>query len=319
MLPMVSLLLLAAVVSSPPAESRTRARFLMGTICEITSPDARETEAAFAEAARIERELLSTWKEESELARLNARRGMQVSPELWQLLSTAREWSEKTGGAFNPLIRPLIDCWQTRKEGALPSMTALTAAREKTELANLTFPTAQRVVLLNGATLEEGAFGKGYALDRMLSLFADSPRAVLNFGGQISVKGRATVTVADPRRRDHPIAELTLADGSLSTSSGSERSFAAGGRTLSHILDPRSGEALAPRGSVSVIASSGFEADILSTALYVMGSAAGLRWSNANGVAAAFVDTDHSIQLSGEFRRRAEDFTLVDSHFHIKE
>lgn len=311
-------LLLTSFVS-PGAKEQTRARFLMGTICQITSASDRETEAAFTEAARIEQRLLSTWSDQSELARLDASGAMNVSPELWQLLSTARQWSEKTGGTFNPLVRPLIDCWQTRGAGALPSAGALKIARAKTALENLTFPSSQRVELLNGAAVEEGAFGKGYALDRMLALFVTSPNAVLNFGGQISVKGRSIVNLADPRRRDHAIAELSLTDASLSTSSGSERSFVAGGHTFSHLLDPRNGEALPPTGSVSVIASSGLEADILSTALYVMGSAEGIGWANDHSVAAAFIGMDGSVHLTRKFRQRAEGFALVDSHFHLEE
>lgn len=310
--------LLAAVSPERPVEV-TRARFLMGTVCEITSSSGDQTEAAFAEAARVERELLSTWKTGTELERLNASGSAEVSPELWTLLSVAAQWSERTGGAFNPLVRPLIDCWKTRGAGALPSAGELAAARAKAAPGNLTFPSARSIALLNGAAVEEGAFGKGYALDRMLEAFKGSPAVVLNFGGQIAVSGRTEVTIADPSRRDQAVARLELTDASLSTSSGSERSFTIRGRTFSHILDARSGEALPPRGSVSVIATSGLEADILSTALYVMGTEEGLRWSNAHGVAAAFVDLDRSVHLSHEFLRRADGFAMMDSHFHIKE
>ena len=313
-----SLLLLAAAT---PASSQplTRARFVMGTVCEITAPDDREIEAAFSQALRIDRELLSTWKEQSELARLNARGTAVVSPELWDLLAVASDWSKRTAGAFNPLVRPIIDCWQTRGAGAVPDENTLAVARAKTAIANLTFQPPSTIALLNGAAIEEGAFGKGYALDQMLAVFESGSDAVLNFGGQLSVKGQAMVTIADPRKRDHAIAELILENASLSTSSGSEKSFIAGGRSFSHLLDPRSGEALAARGSVSVIARSGLQADILSTALYVMGSVEGLRWSDQHGVAAMFIDSDDSIRLSREFRRVAGGFSIIDSHFQTKE
>ena len=64
------------------------------------------------------------------------------------------------------------------------------------------------------------------------------------------------------------------------------------GRVFTHIFDPRTGEALPPRGSVSVVASSALVADIQSTALYVMGVDDGLRWADANGVAALFITRD---------------------------
>ena len=114
--------------------------------------------------------------------------------------------------------------------------------------------------------------------------------AVLNFGGQILVRSAAPVTIADPRHRDRAVVALTIHDASLSTSSGSEKSFVVNGRRFTHIFDPRTGEALPPRGSVSVIANTATEADILSTALYVMGRDEGLRWANEHAVAALFID-----------------------------
>ena len=311
-----SLLLLAV---TPPAlpEPLTRARYVMGTVCEITASSDHAIDAAFAEGIRIENELLSTWKGESELARLNSAGAATVSPELWDLLAIAREWSDRTGGAFNPLVRPLIDCWQTRGTGAVPDAITLASARAKTAIGNLTMRAPRTILLAHGATIEEGAFGKGYALDRMLALLPEEANPILNFGGQISVRGSATVTIADPRRRDRAIVELTLTNASLSTSSGSEKFFVAGGRRFSHILDPRTGEALPPRGSVSVIANSGLEADILSTALYVMGDADGLRWADAHDAAALFVGADNAIHLSRRFRQIAAGFSLLDSHVHV--
>lgn len=312
-----ALVLLAATQTAPPA-ALTRARFLMGTVCEITATSDSGIEAAFAEARRIESELLSTWGETSELARLNASTQAEVSPELWSLLVIARDWSEKSGGAFNPLVRPLLDCWQLRGAGTVPTPSALAAAQAKSSMTNLSLRAGNRAVLENGAALEEGAFGKGYALDRMLAVIGGGP-VTLNFGGQVAVRGHAPVSIADPENRDRAVAELFLENASLSTSSGSEKFFVVEGRAFSHLLDPRTGQALPPRGSVSVIAASALDADILSTALYVMGCEEGLRWANEHDVAAAFIDRDHSIRLSHSFGRRAGRLTILNPHFHIKE
>jgi len=85
-------------------------------------------------------------------------------------------------------------------------------------------------------------------------------------------------------RRNKSVVGLTLANASLSTSSASEKTFEVsdknGAQRFSHIFDPRTGQALPPRGSVSVVADEALTADILSTALYVMGEDEGLRWAN---------------------------------------
>jgi thiamine biosynthesis lipoprotein len=97
--------------------------------------------------------------------------------------------------------------------------------------------------------------------------------AALDAGGQWRVFGAkaCSLWVAHPADRDRPAVLVAMRDGSLSTSAQSERFVRAGGRRIGHVLDPRTGQPLATRASVSVWASSGTRADALSTALLVMG------------------------------------------------
>jgi thiamine biosynthesis lipoprotein len=295
------IVLVATVISVGTAQAAVthRARFLMGTVCEVTlaSADADEIDQAFAEAERVEA-MLSTWREESELSRVN-RGAAQPSAELRMLLDTALDWSRRTNGTFNPRVKSLIDVWQSRGEGTLPATSAIAAA-------------------LQSAQIEEGAFGKGYAIDRMLARIS-TRGAMINFGGQIAARGTLRVTIADPTDRQRAILGFTLRDASLSTSSGSEKTFVVAGHTYSHLLDPRSGQALPPRGSASAIADQALVADILSTALYVMGEDEGLRWADANGVAAIFITPTRHIRLSAKARERARGLELLDRNFSVKD
>jgi thiamine biosynthesis lipoprotein len=274
----------------------TRAQYLMGTVCEISAPESAKIDAAFAEGARIEA-MISTWREDSELSRLNrAWKAAAVPPhskELFELLKTVDEWRVRTDGAFDPRLGALIALWDMRGSGRVPTPEAIRAAPR--------------------TVYEEGAFGKGYALDRMLAVLGAGD-AVLNFGGQLAVRGAHRVAIADPEDRAKPILELTIRDASLSTSSGSEKTFVSGGRRFSHILDPRTGQALPPRGSVSVIAADALTADVLSTALYVMGPEAGLRWAREHGVTALFIDRK-TITTSA----RVEDLHVLDRNFKVKD
>lgn len=302
---------------SASATEISRARYLMGTTCEITAGSEAEIEAAFSEAQRIEA-LLSTWTDRSELARLNRVGSAVVVPELYTLLKTCVAWSERTDGAFNPLMRPLVDLWRTREEGELPLRDALRVAVGSVDRSNVRFAGSSMIELRSGARFEEGGFGKGYAIDRMLQAIA-SPSAVINFGGQIAVRGSVRVAIADPTRRERPVLELTLENESLSTSSGSEKTFTAQGRIFSHIIDPRSGEALPPRGSASAICGDALTADILSTALYVMGPDAGLQWADEHRVAAVFITSSNEIRLSTAFGERARRPAVIDNHFTLKD
>jgi len=299
-------LIVALTLTSSIAQAATteRARYLMGTVCEIATTPGHEAgiESAFAEASRIET-LLSTWIEGSELSRVN-RGESEPGPELRALLGEVVQWSARTGGAFDPRVKSLIDVWRTREDGALPDAHAIQAARCGASSSRCAF--------------EEGAFGKGYAIDRMLARI-DAPEAMIDFGGQVAVRGTLRVTIADPQDRSRPVAALILEDASISTSSGSEKTFEVGGRRFSHILDPRTGEALPPRGSVSVIAADALSADILSTALYVMGEDDGLRWADANGVSAVFITPSHRIRRSAAARERVRGLEAIDRNFTIKD
>src|SRR5258708_35070868 len=121
---------------------------------------------------------------------------------------------------------------------------------------------------------------------------------VFNVGGQFLARGSVRVTVAHPVHRVRPLVALTLTNALLSTSSGSEKAFLVDGVRFSHILDPSTGMALPPRGSVSVIHKSAFIADALSTALYVMGADRGMVWARADGVTAIFISETGEMKTS---------------------
>lgn len=197
---------------------------------------------------------------------IRVNRGAEPGPELRALLARAGDWSRKTGGAFDPR-------WREKVHG------------EK--------------------GFEAGAFGKGYALDRMLALTRGD--ATIDFGGQLIVRGSRGVAIAAPDDRARPVLELTLTDASLSTSGNSEQP--------GHIYDPRTGKSLPGRGSVSVIAGDALTADILSTALFVMGDEEGLRWADAHGVAAIFITESKTVRRSA----RAPRVILLDPEYTIKD
>jgi thiamine biosynthesis lipoprotein len=279
----------------------SRARYLMGTECRIEGPleglTEEQIEAAFAEIARVEG-FLSTWTPESELSKLNRSEPgstVAVSRELATVLSEAMQWAHGTGGAFNPLVGPLVELWRLREEGALPPDEQIRAAAERSEL-NLLSVDLERstVVRHDGAQVEEGGFGKGYALDRAVASLrsAGAASGLIDFGGQISFFGfddGLSVSIAHPGDRQRAALTIVLEEGSVSTSSGSERTFEVNGVRFSHLIDPRNGRALPPRGSVTVVHPSGLTADILSTALYVLGPDEGLAWADEHDISVIFL------------------------------
>lgn len=259
-------------------------------------------------------DLLSTWREDTELSRLNrAPAGVPtvVSPELVALLVEARGWFADTGGAFDPVVGALVDAWDLRGEGRRPDPAALEAARRASGFGVVALDPESGTVcrLADPARVDAGGFGKGVALRRaarrLHSLGVEE--ALLDFGGQILAVGGPDggwrVTVAHPARRHDPAAALRVSDRSVATSGGSERFVRVGGRTLSHIVDPRTGVPVSPWGSVTVVAEDPVAADALSTALFVMGPAEALRWAAGRDAYGVLVLTDGPDGLEARWNR----------------
>jgi thiamine biosynthesis lipoprotein len=132
-----------------------------------------------------------------------------------------------------------------------------------------------------GAGIDEGAWGKGYALDRAVAALrrAGVRQAVLDLGGQVYALGPAAVVVADPTSRGRAMVSLPVADASVSTSGNSERGLTVGGARIGHLIDPRTGRPAPDFGSATAVAPSGLAADALSTAFFVLGPQKGLELS----------------------------------------
>lgn len=277
-----SLLLPLFAVAAPPSQRQV---YAMGTrlTVQLEGPAA---EAALAEVERIEA-ACSTWRPGSHWSRLNATAGawQPLDQEWLQLLDRAQAWSRRTGGAFDPVLRALLQARGVRPDG--PGQGGHGCSLLELD------PARGRARLLQGAGIEEGAFLKGYALDAARRASA-ATCGWLDLGGQLLAWGRPLrVEIADPRRRQVPRVALDLRDASLSTSGCSER-----GR---HLVDPRTGAACPNWGSVSVVAPSAFDADVLSTALYVLGPEAGLAWAECNHLPALFLFADGHHRASGTF------------------
>ena len=298
-LPLAALILQAAeTLPSPALDRRVLA---MGTeLCLHLEGDvdlAKASEAALAETARLEA-ACSTWEPASIWSRLNGAQGraIRINPEWMALLGQMKDWSSRTGGAFDPVLAALMGAWGVRQGGSTPEPDALLRARRASGAALLELDGPAGTARLTDplAGIEEGGFLKGYALDRMRKT-SRVPSGWIDFGGQILAWGRRRrVAIADPVHRQRPRLNLDLRDGSLSCSGTSER-----GR---HILDPRSGELCPAWGATAVVASDALTADVLSTALYVLGPDAGLVWAERHAVAAAFLLNDGSLRMTRSFQ-----------------
>lgn len=247
------------------------------------------SEAAVRAVAAVEARL-STWRDDTELARLNrAPVGERValSAELARDLEGARELWRASGGAFDPGVGALVAAWGLRSGGRRPTDAEVETALAAGGLAGFELEGRSAVRTHPAASLEEGGFGKGVGLDAAGAALAGAGATwgALDLGGQVALVGATPEQVfalADPRDRQRPVLELTVEGGSFATSGSSERGIVVDGVRRAHVLDPRSGRPADDFGSVTVWAADATTADALSTALFVMGPERGLAWAAAH-------------------------------------
>lgn len=181
---------LAALLGSPALGAVARTgQPVMGTVLEVTVVAAEEAtarrlaEEAVAEARRWE-EVLTTWRPEGELARLNAHAGrgrVVVSPALRAVLERMQELTAATAGAFDPTIGGVVRLWRGAKSPAAGEFEALGPVG----IAGVLALDAGGARLAAGAELDAGGIGKGIALDAIVERLraGGAEAAFVDFGG----------------------------------------------------------------------------------------------------------------------------------------
>ncbi len=309
------------------AEELTRAQYVMGTLLRVslTGRDKaaldRTADAVFDEVGRWDR-LLSTYKPDSEVSRINAAapEGAAVSSDTLRALRSALEWARRTGGAFDPTAGALIRAWGFETPTPrVPEPADVKAALSRVGHEKVRWNASALSVQLplRGMALNFGAIGKGWALDRALekvSSAGGADQVVMDFGGQLLFwSARPRVWPAALRAPGAVPSFDVKGSGSLATSAASEHFFTAAGpkdgrggrpRRYGHILDPRTGYPASACESVTVWAPAAEAADALSTALFVMGPREGLAWADQEGVAARFVFEEEGKGLGAAASRK---------------
>ena len=275
-----------------------------------------------AELGRIEG-LMSTYDPHSELSRFNqAPTGvpMRVSADLADVVDAAFSIAERTGGAFDATVAPLVGLWGFGADAArrTPGVEAVENALRLVGYRRIAHrrdpPSLEK---RRPATLDLSGIAKGFAVDRVAGLLDEArcPAYLIEFGGEIRTSGQPPgggswrIGVASPAGPDR-VGTLTLETGALATSGDYRQYREADGVRISHIIDPRTGHPVVHRlASVTVVADTAMSADAFATALLVMGEVEAHRFAQDEGLAALFVvraEAGFEVFLSDAIRAHVE-------------
>jgi thiamine biosynthesis lipoprotein len=304
----------------------TASREVLGTAITLTvwgdDPAALPlaTEKAFAEMARVEA-ALDPYDATSAIAAINA------SPYGWHdAPPPATRILDRIGRLgmarwFSPTLLAVTRLYDFGGRGSVPATAQLAAATAAAASAasELSTDTADRYprrmtlgptppTMPPGSTimtpaLDFGGAAKGLAIDGAVAELRAAPgvRAVMvTAGSSTQVWGAKPdgepwrIGIEDPRDTGRVIAVIgSPGPGpvNVSTSGDYQLFFERDGVRYHHILDPATGRPARGLRSLTVYGSlSGLDADILSTALFVMGPSPAREWATRNGVGLYMVD-----------------------------
>ncbi len=245
---------------------------------------------------------MSTWREDSELSRLN-RHGtdpFDLSPALREVFAAALQMNLRSGGALDVTVGPLVNAWGFGSEsGQAPGEEELEAIRARI---------GHDKIHLNGNALikerpdiwcDLSAIAKGYAVDQVAEALAEDGFSdyMVEVGGEIRTLGNNSeglpwrIGIERPAlgrgslHRIVPIIDLSMA------TSGDYRNYKEEeGVRVSHIMDPRTGEPVDHRlASVTVLDERCMWADAWATALLVLGLEEGRKLAEREEIAALFL------------------------------
>jgi thiamine biosynthesis lipoprotein len=286
----------------PPAPAArphavVRTHDTMGTRIELTAStaDTATAERAFAEVfAEFDRldSLLSVWKPESEIVRLNTAAGRQpvtVGADTLAVLRIARQVSEWTEGAFDVTFGALTGLWKfdaQDKDGSVPDPREVADRLPLVNYRALVVDDRAGTAFLQkaGMKVHLGGIGKGYAVDRAVAILRSHGLRdfMIQAGGDLYVGGFKDgrpwkLGIRDPRGSlDQVFATLDLTDGTFSTSGDYERFFIKDGRRYHHILDLSTGEPARRSRSVTLVTNKAVIADALAKGVFILGPVRGL-------------------------------------------
>lgn len=245
---------------------------------------------------------MSHYREDSELTRFNRSEDTQwaeVSDAFYEVLRTASLVSEKSEGAFDVTISPLIELWGfgvADTGDQVPAREEIERILAETGMHHLEIDQGSPRIRKQQATLSVNlsAVAKGFAVDQVSDWLQDQGirRFLVEVGGEIRAMGLKAdgadwrVAIESPQGIREIYGVVPLRDMAIATSGDYRNYYEQDGVRYSHTLNPVTGRPITHTlASVSVLAASCALADSWATALMVLGPEAGKKKAESEQLA----------------------------------
>jgi thiamine biosynthesis lipoprotein len=260
-------------------------------------------EAVIAEMRRVDT-AMSTYKPTSEVSIVNAEAAqhpVKIGEELFELLTTALEYSKITEGAFDITYASVGYLYDFRAH-VHPTEQQIEKALPGINYRHVLLDAKNRTVKFSqpGVRIDLGGIGKGHAVDQGIRILQSRgiQHALVTAGGDSRIIGDRfgkpwIIGIRHPDRKDEVIARIPLEDAALSTSGDYERYFDEDGVRYHHIIDPHTGQSARKVRSATIIGPTATRTDGLSKTAFVLGAERAIEiYNRLDGIDAVLVTPD---------------------------
>ena len=293
----------------------TTVTFVAYTNARVNEPTARGAMAhALDEMRRLEA-LMSEWRDDSDIGRVNTHAGeaVPVSAETFDVVQKGLWAGKISGGVFDITFQAMSGLWKfgsaQEPTPKLPTPAAVAAARKNIDYRKVELSaTDHSVRIAKDQKMGLGGIAKGYIVDRAARVLRDAgmDSFLVQAGGDLYGAGRKpdgshwVSGIQDPRApQGHYFATIDLEDHAFSTAGDYARSYVIAGKRYHHIIDPRTGYPATACRSVTVWAPDAFIADAVDDAVFILGPEKGLPLvESLDGVGEVIVDKKNHVTVS---------------------
>ncbi|MBQ8542078.1 MAG: FAD:protein FMN transferase [Bacteroidaceae bacterium] len=229
---------------------------------------------------------LSTFNKQSIISAINSNKDIVPDEMFVQVFTIAQDISEKTNGAFDITVAPLVNAWGFGFKQGLPTDSAtIDTLRKYVGHTTVSLQNGKITKLHPQTMLDCSAIAKGYGCDAVARTLDEAgvTNYMVEIGGEIVTKGKndkgknwavgINKPIDDATGQNNSLQEIIRISGKSMATSGNYRNFRYDGeRKVSHTIDPKSGYPVEHSLlSATVIADDCATADALATAFMVMG------------------------------------------------
>ena len=259
---------------------------VFGTYYSITYRSAEDRhEAIRARLAAVDNSL-SPFNKSSLISAINENRDTTADAMFTAVFNLAQEVSEKTGGAFDITVAPLVNAWGFGfKNGMAVDSATIDSLCRYIGYKNITLDDGKITKQFPQTMLDCSAIAKGYGCDAVAELLTENGVTdfLVEIGGEVVARGNnpkgkewrigISKPVDDPSGKSTELQTAINASGKGMATSGNYRNYReVDGRKIAHTIDPRTGYPVNHSLlSATVIADDCATADAYATAFMVMG------------------------------------------------